>query len=32
VNTACPRIGYDDIYKTEKPLINAEDVLSQHRF
>ena len=32
LNTACPRIGYDDIYKTEKPLINAEDVLSKHRF
>ncbi len=32
LNTACPRIGYDDIEKTEKPLINAEDVLSKHRF
>jgi 2-(3-amino-3-carboxypropyl)histidine synthase len=32
VNTACPRIGYDDIYKTQKPLINAEDVLQTHRF
>jgi 2-(3-amino-3-carboxypropyl)histidine synthase len=32
LNTACPRIGYDDIYKTEKPLINAEDVLTAHRF
>jgi 2-(3-amino-3-carboxypropyl)histidine synthase len=32
LNTACPRIGYDDIAKTEKPLINAEDVLTQHRF
>jgi 2-(3-amino-3-carboxypropyl)histidine synthase len=32
LNTACPRIGYDDIYKTEKPLINAEDVLKEHRF
>jgi 2-(3-amino-3-carboxypropyl)histidine synthase len=32
LNTACPRIGYDDIYKTQKPLINAEDVLSRHRF
>ena len=32
LNTACPRIGYDDIYKTQKPLVNAEDVLSKHRF
>jgi 2-(3-amino-3-carboxypropyl)histidine synthase len=32
LNTACPRIGFDDIFKTEKPLINAEDVLSKHKF
>lgn len=32
LNTACPRIGYDDIEKTLKPLINAEDVLTNHRF
>jgi len=32
LNTACPRIGYDDIDKTSKPLINAEDVLKTHRF
>ena len=32
LNTACPRIGYDDIYKTTKPLVNAEDVLTEHRF
>lgn len=32
LNTACPRIGYDDIDKTEKPLINAEDVLKDWRF
>ncbi len=32
LNTACPRIGYDDIFKTQKPLVNAEDVLHGHRF
>lgn len=32
LNTACPRIGYDDIDKVEKPLVNAEDVLQGHRF
>lgn len=32
LNTACPRIGYDDIEKSEKPLINAEDVLTNHLF
>lgn len=27
VNTACPRIGYDDSIKITKPIINADDVL-----
>lgn len=26
VNTACPRIGYDDVVRTEKPIVNIEDV------
>ena len=27
VNTACPRIAYDDAIKTRKPILNIEDVL-----
>jgi len=26
VNTACPRIGYDDVPKISKPVVNLEDV------
>ncbi len=26
VNTACPRIGIDDVYKFEKPVVNLDDV------
>lgn len=26
VNTACPRIGYDDVLRTEKSIINIDDV------
>ncbi|MEM4182040.1 MAG: diphthamide synthesis protein [Candidatus Pacearchaeota archaeon] len=28
VNSACPRIGFDDILLTEKPLINIKDALN----
>jgi diphthamide biosynthesis enzyme Dph1/Dph2-like protein len=27
VNTACPRIGYDEWENLRKPIINADDVL-----
>ncbi len=26
VNTACPRIGIDDVYQFEKPVVNLDDV------
>ena len=26
VNTACPRIGIDDVYKFEKPVVNLDDI------
>jgi 2-(3-amino-3-carboxypropyl)histidine synthase len=26
INTACPRIGIDDVYKFQKPVVNLDDV------
>ncbi len=31
INTACPRIGLDDILSTEKPLINLKDALNIYK-
>ena len=30
VNTACPRLGYDDTIRTEKPLIEIDELLLQN--